>query len=333
MAEKIALLKSYLQTPEHQNHHDEAEDLAADCEAKLKASEKIKAEKARISREKVAAEQAEKERIAKENAEAERKRLAALPKNGDTRRDIPDAPEMVFIKGGTFKMGSEEGWDREKPVHDVHLNDFWLGKYAVTFEEYDRFCTDTKREKPDDWGWGRDRRPVISIDHDDATSYCAWLSQKTGQCYRLPTEAEWEYAAREGGKNVRFGNGRDIADPAELNFNGSTGYQKTHSKAGLYRAKTVPVGSLNSPNAFGLHDMSGNVWEWCGDRYEGKYYENFSSSAAQNPTGPANGERRVLRGGSWGDSPENCRSAVRNFYGPADRANNTGFRLARTVTL
>ncbi len=257
--------------------------------------------------------------------------------------------DMVLVKGGTFEMGNVMGdnvlfeFDEER-VHSVTLSDFLIGKYAVTFEEYDAFCTATGKEKPDDVGWGRGRRPVINVSWEDAVAYCNWRSEKEGLTkvytisgstvtanwqangYRLPTEAEWEYAAREGGKKVRFGNGKDIADPKEVNFDGSAKYKEPYSVVGEFRGKTVPVGSLNSPNALGLHDMSGNVWEWCWD-----WYGDYPAAAQTNPKGPNTGSFRVYRGGSRGSDPASVRVAYRNYVTPVYRINFLGFRLARTL--
>lgn len=282
-------------------------------------------------------------------------------------------PDMVQIAGGTFDMGDVMGdneYNNEKPVHKVKLSSFYLGRYAVTFEEYDVFCEATNREKPKDAGWGRGRRPVIYVDWYDAVEYCNWLSgiwglekmykidkdrkdpnnksnsddkkwlvtiNEDANGYRLPTEAEWEYAARavfspsgrgQGGGKVRFGNGKDIADPGEINFDGSESYKKPYSVVGEYRRKTVPVGSLNSPNALGLHDMSGNVYEWCWDWFAGDYYQ---SSPEDNPRGPGQGSYRVDRGGHWYSGPPYCRAAYRGSWPPAYRLNRVGFRLARSL--
>ncbi|HDQ45386.1 MAG TPA: hypothetical protein ENN17_07825, partial [bacterium] len=214
---------------------------------------------------------------------------------------------MALIEGGTFQMGDTfgEGHSDEKPVHSVTVRSFYLAQTEVTFDEYDAFCTATKRKKPSDSGWGRGRRPVIHVTWFDAVEFCNWKSRQEGltPCYqrsgdnvawdrnangyRLPTEAEWEYAAREGGRKVRFGNGKDIADPAEINFNGSAQYKKSFSVAGVYRRKTMPVGSF-SPNRLGLYDMSGNVWEWCWD-----WYGSYGGGAQSDPAGPSSGRCRV----------------------------------------
>ncbi|MEO6760364.1 MAG: SUMF1/EgtB/PvdO family nonheme iron enzyme, partial [Saprospiraceae bacterium] len=239
---------------------------------------------------------------------------------------------LALVKGGTFIMGDLFG-DGQETKHVVTLSDFYIGKTEVTFADFDAFCTATGRAKPDDAGWGRGEHPVINVDWYDAVEYCNWLSQQqkrtpaytinksrqsaTGDSrnlailcnykasgYRLPTEAEWEYAAREGGEKVRFGTGKDQADPTLINFHpGSKSY---FSVTGEYRQKTVEAGSLSSPNALGLHDMSGNVWEWCGD-----WYSDYSVGPQTNPIGPAQGWFRVLRGGGWMDSAWDCRAAGR----------------------
>lgn len=282
-----------------------------------------------------------------------------------TEQDLPDKSpigqyDMVLVRGGTFSMGDQfgEGYGDETPVHSVTLSDYYMGKYPVTFDEYDEFCAATGREKPDDNDWGSGRRPVINVDWYDAVEYCNWRSQKENlgavysidksrkdpnnqhskdtkkwtvvanydaKGYRLPTEAEWEYAAREGGKKVRFGNGKDIADPKEINF-----YEDVpppYSIKGLDHSKTVEVGSLNSPNALGLYDMSGNVCEWCGDWYGEQYYAD--SAGARNPFGPDSGKFRVLRGGSWYYLPETCRVTSRHWFGPGFQFFAFGFRVAR----
>ncbi len=254
--------------------------------------------------------------------------------------------DMVLVKGGIFQMGDVMGdneYGDERPVHSVTLSDFLIGKYAVAFEEYDAFCSATGSSKPGDRDWGRGRRPVISVSWENAVAYCNWRSKQEGleevytsgstvtanwqaNGYRLPTEAEWEYAAREGGKKVRFGNGKDIADPKEVNFVGIAEYKRPYSVVGEYRGKTVPVGSLNSPNALGLHDMSGNVLEWCWD-----WYGDYPAAAQTNPKGPNTGSLRVLRGGSWFSRPRNCRVAHRGNDTPGYRDYSIGFRLARTL--
>ncbi|HKK74672.1 MAG TPA: SUMF1/EgtB/PvdO family nonheme iron enzyme, partial [Saprospiraceae bacterium] len=228
--------------------------------------------------------------------------------------------------------------------HRVRLDNYQMATTEVTFAQYDAFCAATGREQPDDRGWGRGDSPVINVDWYDAIEFCNWLSRATDRepvysidgetvtpnwqanGYRLPTEAEWEYAARERGRDVVFGNGKNLADPAEINFDGSAVYKTDYSVVGGYRSQTVPVGSLNSPNALGLHDLSGNVWEWCWDGY-GEYPQT-DKGAVPNPRGNSQGSDRVNRGGSWRYTPWSCRAASRNYYDPAYRYSYVGFRLA-----
>lgn len=241
-----------------------------------------------------------------------------------TKRDLPNLPEMVFVRGGTYTMGDTfgEGDADEKPAHDVTISDFYIGKYEITFEEYDLYCEATGRQKPNDEQWGRGKRPVINVSWEDANAYCEWASNISGKRYSLPTEAQWEYAARGGGAKIRFGNGKNILDPREANFDGSDGKQD-YSKLGVYREKTLPVGSF-SGNSLGLYDMAGNVWEWCSDWYDGDYYR---VSPTNNPQGMLIGSRRVLRGGSWGNQAKLCRTTVRDNGIPNLQIYFTGFRV------
>lgn len=275
--------------------------------------------------------------------------------------------DLVFIKGGTFQMGDlfGEGDKEEQPVHTVTLSDFYLGKTEVTFESYDAYCTATGLEKPRDSGWGRGQRPVINVQWYDAVEYCNWRSlqesltpvytidkinkdstnrssydtlkwtvtiNSKANGYRLPTEAEWEYAARAVGSStgkvpegkVRFGHGKDIADPAEINFDGAND-ARSYSVQGIFRGKTVEVGTL-SQNSLGLSDMSGNVWEWCWDWYDEHFYAN---SPIENPSGPSSGYYRVCRGGSWDSVPVSNRVVYRQWDLPFDRLRTIGFRVAR----
>jgi formylglycine-generating enzyme required for sulfatase activity len=296
------------------------------------------------------------------HASAARQKIKELAPATTTERKTSATPpsHMVFVQGGTFSMGDQfgDGSDDEKP-HSVTVSDFYISKYEVTFDEFDAFCAATGREKPSDRDWGRGRRPVIYVDWYDAVEYCNWLSQKenltpvytidksrqdpnnsnssdtkkwtvtrnsSANGYCLPTEAEWEYAARERGKKVRFGNGRDVIDPSEINFDARSDYKKSYSVVGEYRRKTVSVDDL-SANSLGLKHISGNVWEWCWDWYDAKYYAQ--SDGARNPSGPTSGSYRVLRGGAWNDLPEICRAAGRNLRDPYGRNVNVGFRVVR----
>ncbi|MEQ1744054.1 MAG: SUMF1/EgtB/PvdO family nonheme iron enzyme [Saprospiraceae bacterium] len=261
-------------------------------------------------------------------------------------RRVASAPEhMVHVRGGTFEMGDVMG-DKEhedEQIHTVTLSSFYLGKTEVTFNEYDAFCTATGREKLRDHGWGRSKRPVVDVDWIDAVDYCNWLSGQhnlkkvytikdstvtanwSADGYRLPTEAEWEYAARSRGKRVRFGNGKDVADPKEINFTCDEVFKTVYSITSESRQMTVQVGSF-SANELGLCDMSGNVREWCWD-----FYTSYPPGAVANPCGPGSGTIRVIRGGSWDTEPNNLRAAFRDIPIESDRGDDIGFRLARTA--
>jgi formylglycine-generating enzyme required for sulfatase activity len=229
----------------------------------------------------------------------------------DALQDGIPGPEMVFLPDGTFTMGDEKGRDNEKPVHQVTLSHFSVGKYPVTFEEYDQFCNDTGREQPSDEGWGRDRRPVINVSWDEAVEYCKWLNKQTGQDYRLLSEAQWEYACRAGSE-AAYCFGDDEKQLGEYAWYWDNSENKTH-----------PVGE-KKPNAWGLYDLHGNVWEWVQD-----WYGDYPSEPQSDPSGPESGSARVIRGGGWGDGAGNCRSAYRGGYDPGVRGGNLGFRLAR----
>jgi formylglycine-generating enzyme required for sulfatase activity len=194
-----------------------------------------------------------------------------------------------------------------------------------------------------------DDDPVVCMAWVDAASYCNWLSEKDGlppaydvdtgelidmhgkptldisevKGYRLPTEAEWEFAARQGGEKIRFGNGRDVATAREMNFNAAAG-DYDYSAAGSYRDRTSPVGSFD-PNGLGIYDMSGNAWEWCSD-----YYCAYEEADQTDPH-CSKGMHRVLRGGRWGGSAVEARASARAPYEPINRCNNAGFRIARTL--
>jgi formylglycine-generating enzyme required for sulfatase activity len=232
------------------------------------------------------------------------------------------------LDGGTFNMGSppeEEGYSWERPQHQVSVPAVEIGIYAVTFEEYDAFCDATGREKPDDRRWGREQRPVINVSWDDANAYCAWLGSWTGERWRLPSEAEWEYACRAG-TTTPFSFGATISTD-QANYDGN--YTYGAGQKGVYRGGTTPVGSF-PPNDFGLYDMHGNVWEWCADAWHGSYAApgRPDDGRAWLTDGPS---LRVLRGGSWNSDPSRLRSAVRFGYYPVFRNDDVGFRVARTV--
>jgi formylglycine-generating enzyme required for sulfatase activity len=256
--------------------------------------------------------------------------LGTLPKPGESFRDKlkdgGEGPLMVVIPAGEFVMGSPpeepEHRDTEGPQHPVRIaRPFAMGVYAVTFDDYERFASATKCETPGDAGWGRGRRPVINVAWDDARAYCAWLSEQTAADYRLPSEAEWEYACRAG-TTTPFHFGERLSTD-QANFNGN--YTYAGSAKGQYRGQTTPVGSF-PPNAFGLHDMHGNVWEWCQNTWHG----NYAGAPADGSAWETEGARsRVLRGGSWGSGPRGCRAAGRFGDAPVDRSSGIGFRVCR----
>jgi formylglycine-generating enzyme required for sulfatase activity len=246
----------------------------------------------------------------------------------DRLKDGSLGPEMVLIPAGSFRMGDIQGSGEsdEQPVHQVSVNKFAMGKYEVSFAEYDKFAEDTGRKKPDDEGWGRGNRPVINVSWHDATAYAKWLSNQTGKLYRLPTEAEWEYAARAGTETKYWwGNDSNQAcSYANVHDNTSkekNGFLWTHHKCTDDYAQTAPVGSFQ-PNEFGLSDMLGNVWEWTCSEYEDKYKGKEKECINHNSN-----KNLVLRGGSWFNSPWYLRTAFRRRYTPDHRHDYNGFRV------
>ena len=232
--------------------------------------------------------------------------------------------DMVFIKGDCYQMGDTfgDGKDDEKPVHEVCVDDFYLGKYELTQREWKEVMGNNMASFYD----CGDDCPADNVSWNNVQEFIRRLNVKTSMNYRLPTEAEWEYAAREGGKKLRFATGKNIIGPDEANFNGSLKYKKPYSLPGIYRTKTISAKSL-LPNSLGLYNMSGNVWEWVQDWYDKNYYQN---SPRNNPKGPGSGEYRVLRGGSWGNLSNNLRAAKRHRDRPdSNRRMLYGFRLAR----
>jgi formylglycine-generating enzyme required for sulfatase activity len=229
-------------------------------------------------------------------------------------------PNMVEIPAGSFHMGdlSGHGLSDERPVHEVRFaRPFALGVYAVTFEEYDRFAQTTMRELPKDLGWGRGQRPVINVSWDDAMAYCQWLSVQTGQIYRLPSEAEWEYACRAG-TTTEYSWGDDLG----RNHANCVGCGSPWEGRQI-----APVGSF-APNPWGLYDMHGNVWEWCADCWNGSYRDAPSDGSAWIS---GNCERRVVRGGSWRNNERLIRSAYRNINSTSNRDTYFGFRVAMDI--
>lgn len=221
-------------------------------------------------------------------------------------------PAMVSIKAGSFMMGSDSGESYEKPVHRVTIGyDFYIGKYEVTFKEYDKFCEDTGRKKPDDYGWGRGDRPVINVSWNDAKAYTSWLSQKTGKTYRLPTEAEWEYVARAG-TTTRYSFGDSTSSLSDYAWYYENSNHKTHK-----------VGE-KKPNPWGLYDIHGNVWEWCEDWYTDSY-KNTPRDGSENDSGSQ--KEKVLRGASLDYNANGLRSANRFGGDPTFAYYGNGFRV------
>lgn len=245
----------------------------------------------------------------------------ALGMLGDPRQGTPPLyeMEMVEIPAGEFRMGSDDS-DNEKPAHTVYLDAFEIARYPLTNLQYKAFL-DANPDYKIPSGWndrmfpvGKANHPVVNISWLDAVAYTEWLSLETGKRYRLPTEAEWEKAAR--GPDGRVYPWGDEFDPGKCNVEGMVG---DTTPAGVY-----PQGA--SPN--GATDMAGNVWEWCADWYDQDYYNKGEN---RNPQGPEKGDRRVLRGGSWSLHHDNARCAVRGRRAPAYWPINVGVRVARTL--
>ncbi|MDP8211199.1 MAG: SUMF1/EgtB/PvdO family nonheme iron enzyme [Candidatus Stygibacter australis] len=245
-----------------------------------------------------------------------------------TLEEGSDVPEgMVFVEGGTFQMGSASGDDDEKPVHSVTLRDFYIGKYEVTQGEYESVMG----KNPSEFKQSGKDAPVELVSWNDAVEYCNKLSDNEGlqmcyssklfgfnKCdfnangYRLPSEAEWEYAAEGGNKSkgYKYAGSNDIGSVACYDYNSGS--------------KTHPIGGKQA-NELGIHDMSGNVWEWCWDQYG-----DYSSGSQNNPRGSSAGSYRVGRGGSWNYNASSCRTANRRSYFPGFSYFNLGFRLVRS---
>lgn len=237
-------------------------------------------------------------------------------------------PEMVVIPAGSFMMGSpesEEGRiDNEGPQRRVTVPAFAAGKYEVTWQEYQACIAARGCEAADDDGFGGGARPVTNVSWEDAQAYVSWLSRETGKTYRLLSEAEWEYAARAG-TTTPFSFGSTIST-SQANYDGN--YTYGYGSRGEYRRMTTPVDTFPA-NAFGLHDMHGNVWEWVEDCYADNYSSGQPSNGAAFTQG--NCSDRVNRGGSWDSGPLDLRSAYRDGDSPALRNYEVGFRVARTL--
>ena len=219
--------------------------------------------------------------------------------------------DMIAVEGGTFTMGAtaeqaSDAYSDEKPTHQVTLSSYYIGKTEVTQELWQAVMGSNPS------GFSGANLPVEKVSWEDCQIFIAILNELTGKYFRLPTEAEWEYAARGGSKSqgYKYSGSNTVDDVAWYPSNSSS--------------KTHPV-ATKAPNELGIYDMSGNVLEWCRDWYSSSYY---SSSSQYNPTGPASGSRRVYRGGSWGSSARLCRVSYRDYNGPSYRFYNLGLRLA-----
>jgi formylglycine-generating enzyme required for sulfatase activity len=244
-----------------------------------------------------------------------------------TLSDGPDLPEMVVLPAGTFAMGTTPEANRsvgvwpmfdamEGPVHQVSIaRRFAIGRYAVTFAQWDACVAGggCNGYRPADEGWGRGRRPVVNVNYADALSYVAWLRQKTGQAYRLLSEAEWEYAAR-GGTTTPFYFGTRISHE--------------NANYGNFYDRTTPVGSY-APNGFGLYDMAGNTAQWVADCHHTSYAGAPTDGSAWIEGGDCT--KRNVRGGGWSLSDWTLHVAQRIGDPPAQRNNHLGFRVARDV--
>ncbi|CAN5612105.1 formylglycine-generating enzyme family protein [soil metagenome] len=268
---------------------------------------------------------------------------------GSTDAQIEQIVKLFLVTNRTW-------YDDEKPQHRVEITKpFYLGIHEVTVGQFRRFVeetnyrTDAEKDSAGGRGWNEakgqfesgsqytwrnpgfaqtDDHPVVNVSHNDAVAFCEWLSGKDGRTYRLPTEAEWEYACRAGTRGV-WGESDDPESLARIaNVADATVKRKypdwTCIKGDDGFLYTAPVGSF-APNAFGLYDMIGNVWEWCADGYDASYY---ASSPAADPPGPSGVSGRVIRGGGWINDPQSCRPAYRGRSTPTLRNGNLGFRVA-----
>ncbi len=230
---------------------------------------------------------------------------------------LPEEASMALVPEGEFLMGSVTGEADEQPVHRVYLNAYLLDKYHVSVGQYAKFLDSTSRERPPDWNIMNrpyhQKRPVVNVSWADADAYCRW----TGK--RLPTEAEWEKAARgTDGRTYPWG------DEFPTRFHANSMNQDWRNHGAL-----TPVGLLEGGKSpYGVYDMAGNVWEWVNDWYDQDYYK---TSPRQNPTGPSKGVFKVIRGGSWGSSVDALRSSERETHTPSYQGLGTGFRCAKTL--
>lgn len=226
-------------------------------------------------------------------------------------------PATVAVPAGWFTMGCDSGRDDEKPAHRVWVDAFEIATHQVTNAEYAPFLAGTNRPPPLHWadaGFNHPRQPVVAVSWYDANAYCEWLSLITGRHYHLPTEAEWERAARGGIEGALYPWG-DAGPDGIANY--SSRWKTGPEEVGLY-----------APNPYGIYNLGDNVHEWCADWYDANFY---SKSPEKNPTGPANGDRKASRGGSWRHHIRVTRTAARSSIPPEFKYADYGFRIVRSV--
>lgn len=221
-------------------------------------------------------------------------------------------PDFVYVSGGSFTMGGNNGKDDEKPTHTVAIKSFYIAKKELTVKQYRDFCNATGRALPTApfWGW-IDTHPIVNITWTDATAYCQWFSSQTRQKYRLPTEAEWEYAAKGGSPSQTY------------TYAGSDNIDEVAWSNRIAQGTTHPVATRPKANQLGLYDMTGNAQEWCSDWYSSTYYQ---SGPASDPIGPVSGTDHIFRGGSWNSGLYDSR--VESRFSGSSQGINIGFRLA-----
>ncbi|MDB5459881.1 MAG: hypothetical protein JWO72_1622 [Caulobacteraceae bacterium] len=245
-----------------------------------------------------------------------------------TITDCSTCPDMVVLPAGEFMMGSPptEKFRGAEAPHRVTIPAFAVSKFEITFAQWDACVAGggCNGQRPDDHRWGRGRQPVTEVNWHDAKAYADWLSRKTGKHYRLLSEAEWEYAAR-GGATTAFAFGETLS-ARQANFDASSKTQL--NPLGAKRGKALPVGSF-APNAFGLHDMHGNLWEWVEDCWNDEYGPNTPDDGKPAVTGDC--VARVLRGGSWEDYAGDIRAAARVASEAGDHSWSDGLRIARDL--
>ncbi|UCD35147.1 MAG: formylglycine-generating enzyme family protein [Nitrospiraceae bacterium] len=263
---------------------------------------------------------------------------------------------MAPVRGGCFQMGDifRDVPSSEKPVHEVCVDDFYLSKYEVTLGQFREFVNETGyrteaeaqdgchswvgdgfEEKVKDHSWQKtgfpqgEDEPVVCVSWNDVNAYITWLNGKTGKKYRLPTEAEWEYSARSRGKAYQYswGEGEPAGNVADESAQRELGNLKIWEGYNDGHSYTAPVGSYR-PNVLGIHDLSGNVYEWVQDWQEDDYY---ARSPKENPRGPAQGTYKLMRGGAWDLQPDTARTTSRYWNIPGARAVCIGFRLAHPM--